>query len=346
MAQSKRIVGIKKKLTPQGDDLRARILPEADISKFRDKLKLKHPESRWLHSLDEAAVRQTAVKLNRLMLEEQDTPKPGDVTEQLNAVADLALNLARGLKKLDGVSASVLMRTEEHFAPYFTRLDRTRPSMREASALDDPDFAVAFGPWLRAFKAIEDREMRGEKANSTKDPEEIALLKAFDAWESRQAAKHAGHEYIRWRGPPARDTLLDPFIARLSALHRLAKKGVESFNAHPPKKGRLAPLAIEAWEIRYARICWVLVYDQCGADVARNLDAQEGGEFLALIRAIAEFAAGEDLDEQGFGGAAREVVAWGLSALHKKDQATKHLHAAGWDALEAESVSRDYLFAR
>ena len=85
-----------------------------------------------------------------------------------------------------------------------------------------------------------------------------------------------------------------------------------------------------------------MVYDQCGADVARNLDAQEGGEFLALIRAIAEFAAGNRIDEQGFGGAARKVVAWGRSALDKKEEATKHLHAAGWDTLEVESLSREY----
>jgi hypothetical protein len=331
VAQSKRIVGIKKKLTPQRAS-------ETEISRFRDDLRLKHPESSWLHSLDEAAVRQTAVKLNLLMMEEQDTPKPGDVKDQLSAVADTALDLVRILKKLDGVSASVLMRTEEPFPKYLTRLDRIMPSMREASARDDPDFAVAFGPWLRALKAIEDREMRGEKANSTKDPEEIALLNDFGSWESRQAGKH---EYIRWSGPPARDILLDPFIACLLALHRLAKKGVKRFNSHTPKKGRLAPLAIEAWEIRYARICWILVHDQCGADVARNLDAQEGGEFLALIRAIAEFAAGSRI-EGGFGGAAREVVSWGRSALTKKEKAIRKLHVAGWDPLEAESLSREY----
>jgi hypothetical protein len=278
MAQSKRIVGIKKTLTPQGDDLRARMPREADISKFRDDLRLKHPDSRWLHSLDEAAVRQTAVKLNWLMREEQDRPTPAEVTDRLSDVADLALNLGRALKKLDGVSASVLMLTEERFAPYFTRLDRTRPSMREASARDDPDFAVAFGPGLRALRSIEDREMRGEKATSTKDPEEIALLKAFGEWGSRLASRDTGHEYIRWRGPPARDTLLDPFIERLSALYRLAKKGVESFNSHPSKKGCGTSLATESWQIRYARICWLLVYDQCGADVARNLDEKEGGE--------------------------------------------------------------------
>jgi hypothetical protein len=69
-------------------------------------------------------------------------------------------------------------------------------------------------------------------------------------------------------------------------------------------------LARAAWEVEYAKVCWRCIQDQFGDGVACGLSAGAEGDFVQFIRAMAEYASGNRV-ESGFGGAAKEALAWG-----------------------------------
>ena len=279
----KRKSDFRRLLTPEG----LALSPKGKFSNFKDHLK----DINVFASLDEKAVRRTAVDLNRLMRTVADIPKPKQVTKELAEIADLTGKLVLAIEGLNGVSLSALTKTYELFPPY---LPRPRGSSAEALPRnrDDERYRTAFAPELRILDAINERPFSA--SHDTNDPEQIALLNAYEKAKSERDARRTAECYIPWRGPPVRETCVEPFVSRLVAFKQLAESGAAGFGKGGA--GRLASVAIKSWENAYAKICWTFVREQCGDAVACNLKAGEERSFLKLIRAIAEYASGKNVE--------------------------------------------------
>jgi hypothetical protein len=323
-ADEKRI-DLRPLLTPASDDLSPkgvfsdlkRRLEDEKLDQRRRKLKL-----RKFASLSEEASRRTAIELNFLMRSTRDTP-PSEIAKELKDVARLADELAVAVKALHGISVSVLTGVEDPVSPY---LARPRGAAQTTSNRDSEQFNVAFAPELRVLKTIETRELsEAPHLPLDRDREQIDLLDRYDCalverdarerifnpslpWAHRPVSG-VGDRYDRWKGSPARQVLLEPFMARVTALGKLAMKGSREFSADRVGRSKLPSLAIVAWEVLYAKICWRCIQDQFGDGVACGLSASTDGDFVQFIRVMAEFASGKPI-ESGFGGAVKEALAW------------------------------------
>jgi hypothetical protein len=275
-------VDLKPILTPDKDDL----LPHDMAFKgLKARLQEDKPNRRGrrskLHkfaSLSEAAARRTAVELNYLMLSTRDTPAPSDVSAALNEqVRYLAGSLARALEDLPGVAAGALTGVEDPVSPY-EALPRG-PASQALSNRDSKHFNVAFGPDLDTLRKIDERET--SQARNTTDPDQIkqldqydiaryerevrvAILNPSEPWSERTDpyGAMARARYDKWKGPPARQVLLDPFVARLRALSALAENASRAFSSDMVGRGPRSSLASSAWQVEYAKVCWRCIQDQ------------------------------------------------------------------------------------
>jgi hypothetical protein len=316
------IASFRSRLTPKSADL----APSGEITSLKEQLK-DIPE---FNALDEISVRAAAVELNRLMCISRDTPTPTQVRERLGRLADLFAAAAEDLDRLDGVSLGILTKAAQIFTPYRTTSPGARAlssrKEREARSLD-MNFNAAFDKEVRALREIEQREEKNglQAAGETNDVEQLETIKNYEAWQAEEARRLGGTSYVRWRGPPARTVLIDPLIARLAALSAVARDASATFDEAPPKKGQLPPLAIESWQISYAKICWTLIREKCGVAAAGKLNGGDDGVFLRFIRAMAEYASGETV-EGNFGGAAKAVAAWGVRGIKLEKASDSYLN--------------------
>jgi hypothetical protein len=323
-------IDLKKLLTPDRDD----ILPhDMAFEGLRARLQEDKPDQRGrrpkLHkfaSLSEAAARRTAVELNYLMLSKEDTPVPEEVAAELNEqVRYLAGSLARVLENMTGVAVGALTGVVDPASPY-AALPRG-PASQALSNRDSKHFNVAFGPDLETLRKIDERET--SQARNTTDRDQIKQLDQYDRaiyereartailnpslpWSERTDphGAMARARYDKWGGPPARQVLIEPLVARLRALSALAENASKTFSSDMVGRGPRSSLASSAWQIEYAKVCWRCIQDQFGDDAACSLSATDNGDFVQFIRVMAEYASGNRV-ESGFGGVAKEALAWG-----------------------------------
>jgi hypothetical protein len=337
-------IDIQRLLTPDRDNL----LPhDMAFEGLRARLQEDKPGRRGrrskLHkfaSLSEEAARRTAVELNYLMLSTGDTPAPSEVEDELNKqVRYLAGSLARALEEMPGVAAGALTGVEDPVSPY-AALPRG-PASHALGNRDSKHFNVAFGPDLETLRKIDERET--SQARNTTDRDQIEKLDQYDRaiyerearaailnpslpWSERTDPYGARDRarYDKWRGPPARQVLLDPFVARLRALSALAENASKAFSSDMVGRGPRRSLARAGWEVEYAKVCWRCIQDQFGDDVACGLSASPEGDFVQFIRVMAEYASGKRI-ESGFGGVVKEALAWGrrMSSAEKRQREFK-----------------------
>jgi hypothetical protein len=300
-------------LTPKGNDLS----PAGKFGRFQERLKGQFSR------LEKEAIDRLAIELNRLMRTIDGAPSPEEVAGQLKEVDLLAGKLAAAISKLHGVSLSVLTRTEELFPPY---LLHPRGADSRPPRLSGKDELVqrAFEPELRPLREIEEGEKRARPAQyRTNDPQQLAILEAYRQHQRECAERETSTKYARWRGPPIRDLCVVPFVERLKAFGQLAGIGSREFSGHSARRGQLAALALDSWQVTYAKISWEFIWRECGAAVALCMPSSETGDFVTFIRAIAEYASGQKV-EAGFGGAAKLAVKWGRDMVELERLATEH----------------------
>jgi hypothetical protein len=327
----KKRINLQGRLTPDSDDLQPHVMAFADL---RARLQEDGTLNKFA-ALSEDAARRTAVELNYLMRSTKDTPSPSKVDAELNdEVRGLSGKLASAIERMSGVAAGALTGIEDPVSPY-EALPRG-PAPRALSNRDSKDFDIAFGPELETLRKIDERET--SQAGDTTARDQIELLDRYDRamderytmaatlspelpWSERTdplGAISRAH-YDGWKGPPARQVLLEPLIARLRALSSLAEKASRSFSSDQVGRGKRLSLARAAWEVEYAKICWRCIQDQFGDDVASGLSASAEGDFVQFIRLMAWYASGKRV-ESGFGGAAKKALAWGrkMSSVEKR----------------------------
>jgi hypothetical protein len=323
-------IDLRTLLTPDPHD----ILPhDMAFEGLRARLQEDKPDQRGrrpkLHkfaSLSEEAARRTAVELNYLMLSNGDTPEPSEVAAELNEQArHLAGSLARVLEKMSGVAVGALTGVEDPDSPY-EALPRGLAS-QALSNRDSKHFHVAFGPDLETLRKIDEREP--SQFRNTTDRDQIKQLDQYDRAIYERAARAAilnpslpwsertdphgamaRARYVKWGGPPARQVLIEPFVARLRALSALAENASKTFSSAMVGRGPRSSLASSAWQVEYAKVCWRCIQDQFGDAMACGLSAGPEGDFVQFIRVMAEYASGKRV-ESGFGGVVKKALAWG-----------------------------------
>jgi hypothetical protein len=271
-----------------------------------------------------SAVR-AAGELNAFLREKRSGAAPKRIRDELEKVRRLASELAAAVDDLHGVSASILLGVDDPTAPYLSRPRGSEPSNNQLVE----QYKVAFGPYLQALAAIEAREANparqwsSDLARETNDEVQLAVLDRYDRaksarshrWRSmNQGLRWNEYEpsdkgFEAWRGPPAREVLLDPLRDQIEALGIIAGTARDAASSAPTVRGR-ETLAADAWEVTYAKICWRCVQDEFGDDETKRLSADPDGNFVHFIRALATFASGRKI-KSGFGGVAAEVLAWG-----------------------------------
>jgi hypothetical protein len=128
-----------------------------------------------------------------------------------------------------------------------------------------------------------------------------------------------------WRGPPAREVLLDPLRDQIEALGVIAGTARDAVSSWPTLRGSEA-LAADAWEVTYMKICWRCIQDEFGDAKSDDLSAdREADEFLIFIRAMAKFASGFHRVESHFGASVKEVLAWGKTQAKQESKSRKFL---------------------
>ena len=273
----RRVAGLKDALTPSGLDLTP---CREKFPDFETRFGRRSPLGR----VAEPAAQRLAILLNRLMRTEKDTPQRGAVAEQLREVASAASHLANALERMHGVSAGMLTRADNGWGPFYALPGEDAPS--DWRPVGDATLREAFGPEVEALEAIKERECkRGlAAASETSDPRQLAALAAYDDWRIGEQKRRSANVYNRWRGPPARKVLVEPFINRVHAVQSLAWSAASEVGAVRRKRGKRAAYARGPWETVYAKVCWLFIREECGEDVALGLTAAENGDFLAFIR--------------------------------------------------------------
>jgi hypothetical protein len=276
-----------------------------------------------------------------------------------NEVRYLAGRLACALEDMPGVAAGALTGAHDLASPYealprgraatcagpsapmeeepeIKRRERRRRAFPRLGNQDSKHFNVAFGPELETLRKIDEREI--SQARDTGERDQIEQIDRYDRarherdaraailnpdlpWSER-ADPHGAivrARYDEWKGPPARQVLLEPLIARLRALSALADTASRRFSSDQVGRGKRPSLASSAWEVEYAKICWRCIQDQFGDDVACGLISSAEGDFVQFIRLMAGYASGKWV-ESGFGDAAKKALAWGreMSAVEKR----------------------------
>lgn len=330
----KRAKNFRESLTPSRADKSCR--PRGAFSVLRDKL-----AGGPFAALREGSAVRAANELNGFMRETtRNAASPKRIKDELKNVQRLASALAAAVDDLHGVSASVLLGAEDPTAPYLSR----SPGSESSSRGREEKYKVAFGPYLQALAEIEAREANpntpwsSSLARETKDEAQLALLDRYSRaiaaralrWRSMNQGL-AWSEYTPpqttlelWRGPPAREVLLDPLRDQIDALGVLAETAHRAASSALTVRGRRA-LATDAWEFTYAKICWRCVQAEFGNDRACGLSADKEGDFVSFVRALATFASGEKI-KSGFGGVVAEVLAWGKKMAEQEGLSEQFLN--------------------
>jgi hypothetical protein len=320
-------VDLRAALTPKNDDL---LPPKKSRPARFEKLKERLKDKEKFAGIDEKDAQELTIELNRWMLDEKHTPAPADVLREILEIADLTSRRAAALERARGATISVMTGVEELFPPYLS-LPRGVPvkvRSKASRAASEKLLQTAF-PELASADAISEREEQFGlcAARVTTDQRQIVFLDAYDRAKQARSDRERGELYVPWPGPPIRETCIVPTVERDRALVELARKNAREFGVGHARRGKLASLAREAWERGYAKRCWTFIRAKFGDATAVKMTAAENGDFVALIRAIAEYASGQKI-ESGFGGAAKIAVKWGRDEV-KREQRIEEIHRTG-----------------